>query len=101
MSITIDSIIRRNDELLTAEVDGELVMMSIASGQYFGLDDIGARIWELLGEPLKIAELCIRLAQEYAVETSVCERDVLALLHTMEKHDMIIISTDIASDMAA
>lgn len=89
MLIELDSIVRRNDELLTAEVDGELVMMSIASGRYFGLDDTGRRIWELLVGPVSVAALCEQLVQEYAVDTATCERDVLALLRKMAEHGMI------------
>jgi len=47
---TIDdaTIILRNLSVLTAEVDGEIVMMSIEQGRYFGLDDIGSDIWKRL-----------------------------------------------------
>ena len=40
--------VRRKDGWLSAKVGDELVMMSAEKGNYIGLSDVGARIWELL-----------------------------------------------------
>jgi hypothetical protein len=45
-SIVDATIVSRGPSVLTAEVDGEIVMMSIKQGRYFGLDDIGSDIWK-------------------------------------------------------
>ena len=42
--ITATTMISRSPAVLTAEADGEIVMMSIEQGRYFGLDDIGSDI---------------------------------------------------------
>ena len=39
-----------SDEVVAREVGGEMVLLDLASGQYFGLDTVGGRIWELLSE---------------------------------------------------
>ncbi len=53
------------------------VMMSVQGGQYFGLDVVGARIWELLETPQSIGQLCDRLCAEFEVEAETCVADVL------------------------
>ena len=51
------TIISRSPSVITAEVDGEVVMMSIEQGQYFGLDDIGSDIWKRLEQPCPFSAL--------------------------------------------
>src|SRR5580704_6959287 len=55
----------RSPSVLTAEVDGEVVMMSIEQGQYFGLDDIDIDIWKRLDPPCAFADLIDRVAADY------------------------------------
>jgi len=66
--LTDATIILRNLSVLTAEVDGEIVMMSIEQGRYFGLDDIGSDIWKRLDPPCALADLIDRLAVDYGAD---------------------------------
>ena len=43
-----DTLIRRNPELLAADMDGETVMMDMQNGNYYGVNTVGTYIWELL-----------------------------------------------------
>ena len=64
-------------------------MMSIENGEYYGLDEIGSRIWTLLEEPKKVSELCDILLEEFEVEREQCEEEVLAFLNEMASDDLI------------
>lgn len=83
--------IARSDELVFAEMGDETVLMSLEQSEYFGLDAIGTRIWELLEQPMTVAELCDRLVQSYAVQPDVCQQDTLGFLQ--ELHEAKIITT--------
>lgn len=78
-----DELIRRNNSLLTTEVDGELMAMSIDLGLCFGLDRIGTRIWALIAEPISLDALCAQLGSEYDVEASTCRSDVARLVERL------------------
>ncbi len=43
-----DTIIQRKSDLLFNEIDGEVVMLSVENSEYYGMDKVGSRIWELL-----------------------------------------------------
>ena len=75
-----DSVVVRNEGLLTAEVDGELMAMSVERGNCYGLDAVGTRIWALISEPRTVDELCVLLMREYEVGPDRCRSDVLSLL---------------------
>jgi hypothetical protein len=83
------TIISRSPSVITAEVDGEVVMMSIERGQYFGLDDIGSDIWKRLDPPCAFADLVDRLAADYDADRASIAADVRALLETMAERDVV------------
>ena len=77
------------DEGATVIVNGEVVMMSIEQGQYFGLDDIGSDIWKRLDPPCAFADLIDRLAADYDADRASIAADVRALLETMAERDVV------------
>ena len=79
----------RSGEPLTALVDGETVMFSPEQGAYFGLDEIGSRVWELLEEPRSIDEVCATLHGEYEVDPETCRADVTALVEELREAKLV------------
>jgi hypothetical protein len=63
--------------------------MSPSWTAYYGMDSVARRIWELIAEPRRVADLCDQLIVEYAVERQVCERDVCAFLAELNKEALI------------
>jgi len=90
-SINLNSIIKRNPELVSSDIDGEKVMMSIESGEYFGLDPVGGRIWELIENPIQVNILIEKLLDEFEVEKELCEADTLDFLNQLLEKNLIII----------
>jgi len=74
--VDLNTRVARSEEVLTSEVDGEVVMMSIEQGIYSGLDGIGSEIWGLLDSPLTVLEICDELMARYNVERDVCGKVV-------------------------
>lgn len=79
MALDLSTRLVRDNSLTTAELDEEVVMLSLETSRYYGLNPIGSRIWELLAQPRTIAELCATLEGEYDVAPEQCEREVVAL----------------------
>jgi hypothetical protein len=89
VSITDATIISRSPSVLTAEVDGEIVMMSIEHGRYFGLDDIGSDIWKRIEPPCSFAALIDGLAADYEADRATIAADAQALLDRMAEQDVV------------
>ena len=85
-------VISRSPSVLAAEVDGEIVMMSIEQGRYFGLDDIASDIWKRIETPCSFGELIDRLAADYDADRDTIAADVRALLARMAEHDAVRLS---------
>jgi len=81
--------IRRNDELIAASVDGELVMLSVDRGQYFGVSGVGTRIWQWLEEPASPDELVERVCAEFDVDEETCRTEVNEFLAKMLSLELV------------
>jgi hypothetical protein len=81
--------IARSPSVLAAEVDGEIVMMSIEKGCYFGLDDIASDIWKRIEPACTFAALIDGLVADYDSDRETIARDVRSLLETMAAQDVV------------
>jgi hypothetical protein len=79
----------RRPGLHAVEMDGELVMMGHEQGEYYGLKDVAASLWEHLAEPRTADELCGLVADEYDVTADACRADVLAFLEELSAKELI------------
>lgn len=84
--------ISKQGDWISAKVGGELVMMSVEEGKYIGLNEVGARIWELLDTPQPRDALEVRLLQEFEVTPEVCRNEVDAFLAKLVEHRAISIA---------
>jgi hypothetical protein len=82
-------LIERKGDWLSARVGDEIMMMSPEHGKYIGMNEVGARIWELIETPADIATLCAALVREFEVSSEDCEAEVGSFLAEMEKHGAV------------
>jgi len=81
--------LRRTGEVLVSEVDGEVVMLDRESDVYYGLNEVGAHIWEQLEEPRTIEELEGSTAEAFDVSRVRCRDDVREFLWDLLESDLI------------
>ncbi len=89
--ISNQSIIQRSLELVSTNMDGETVMMSIEKGEYFGLDSVGSRIWELIENPIEVNKLVELLLEEFEVDRELCEADTFEFLNQLNAKKLLIL----------
>jgi hypothetical protein len=76
-------------QVMARTVGDETVILDLASGTYFGLDPVGARIWELMGEGKALADICDQMLEEYEVSREELERDTLRLAQELADQGLI------------
>ena len=74
---------------VSADLAGEAVILNLKSGVYYGLNEVGARIWQLLQEPRIVAAIRDTLLEEYEVDRDSCDRDLLAVLQELATAELI------------
>ena len=76
-------------EVMARTVGDETVILDLASGTYFGLDPVGARIWELMGKGKTLGEICDQILDEYEVSREMLEDDALRLARELADQGLI------------
>jgi hypothetical protein len=74
---------------VSSDLGGEVAILDLKAGVYYGLDAVGARIWSLIQEPRTVNEIRDILLEEYEVEPERCERDLLVLLQRLADERII------------
>ena len=85
------SVVVRTEGFLEAEIDNEIVALSVAQGICYGFNQVGSRIWALLESSVRVCELIAILLTEYQVDPNVCERQALDLLEALRAEGMITV----------
>ena len=86
MSISISKAV------LAQELQDETVLLDLDSENYFGLDSVGTRIWQLLNEGMDETDMVDILLGEYEVEREVLEKDISELLIRLNEAGLIKIA---------
>jgi len=79
-AITLERRVRVSPEVLLQETGSESVLLDIASENYFGLNQVGTRIWRLLDGGADLRTACDTLVAEYDVPAKQLEHDVIVLI---------------------
>lgn len=84
-----ESIIHASEHLSVADLGGEAVVLDVNEGRYYGLNEVGARIIDLVRQPRKVEELVGLVGQEYEAHPEELERDVVQFLEELMAHALI------------
>ena len=74
---------------MARQVGDETVILDLASGTYYGLDPVGARIWQLLADGQTLAQVRDIMLAEYDVSVDDLERDLNRLLSELSDKNLI------------
>lgn len=83
MTLSSDTIIQRNDSVIFSDIDDQVVMMDLDSGDYFELNTVGTRIWELLETPTTVNGLVKTLLSEFDIAEDVCRTETEDFIRKM------------------
>ena len=88
-AITRSSIVVASRDQVASDLGGETVLLGLRTARYYGLADVGARIWELVREPISVSAISETIAREYEVSLERCEADVLRFLEELAEQELI------------
>jgi hypothetical protein len=77
------------EQVLFQEVGGEAVLLDLNSERYFGLDEVGTRIWELLAEYGELQPVYLAMLEEYEIDEAALRDDLIALVDTLAEAGLI------------
>ena len=92
IDITLDSTIQRKIDVLTSDLDGEKVMMSIEKGEYYGLGKTGTFIWDNIENPIKIKDIIDLITENYNINKNKCFADIAPFIMDLIEKELIVVT---------
>ena len=84
LSMNLNQTIALSPDVISQEVSGETVLLDLESENYFGLDEVGTRIWQLIKETNDLNTIFNTLLDEYEVTEERLQQDLTVLLTEIE-----------------
>ena len=97
-SLDLSAIVIPSPEVLVQELDGEAVLLNLESECYFGLDDVGTRVWQHLHEHRRLERVCEEMQKEYDVDGPRLRADVLRLVEELIEAGIVTVEGNVTSD---
>ena len=81
--------VKIHPDVLFQVVNGETVLLNLKNERYFGLDEVGTRIWQLLNDDGDLQKAFAIMLDEYDVEASQLEEDINKLVGELLEDGLI------------
>ncbi len=87
--LSLHAVVVAATEQISCPLGEEAAILNLKNSVYYGMNPVGARVWELLRQPRSVDELRDALLDEYEVDRERCAQDLLALLQKMREEGLI------------
>ncbi len=90
MDIPLNIVLQHNPNILQSQNEGAVFMMDKKLTQYFGVDSVGLRVWQLFEKGRSIEAVCDKLVDEFDIGMHQCLTDIKPFVNELLKHDMLV-----------
>jgi len=84
-----DSVVRAVASQLSSRLGDEVAIGELDQGVYFGLNNTGAFLWNLMQQPVRVNEMHAALVEEFEVDLDTAEKDLLRVLGELRDAGLI------------
>lgn len=81
-------------DVVSRDLDGEAVLLNLASGAYFGLDRVGTRIWQLLRDHGRLSAVRDAIVDEYDVPPDAATGDLLRFVGELAGEGLVAVADE-------
>lgn len=87
--IQSDSVISWSSDAIAADVNAEIVLMSLVRDRCYGLGTTGSSIWRKLSNPIRVSDVVAQLGEEYDAPPETIEEDLLKTLTQLHTEGLV------------
>ena len=96
-TVSRSSVVVAAKKQISTDLGGEAVILELESGAYYGLNDVGTRIWDLIQQPKTVNDIRDAILEEYEVEPDRCERELLGILEDLACAGLLVVKDETGS----
>jgi hypothetical protein len=74
-------------------MDEDAVLLDLKDGEYYELNSVAARVWDLVSEPRTVAEILKIILDEFEVDEGECRGDIFGLLEELADKGLVGVDT--------
>lgn len=78
-----------NSGIKSVSDQGELVLLNLSSGKFYGLDSIGSEIWIMLQNNNSIERIVKEICEKYEVNQEQAIKDVMQLIEGLKNNELV------------
>lgn len=90
-NISMSSTVFASTDQVSCDLVGEVAILHVKSGIYYGLGTVGAHVWKLLQEPRAVVELLRSILETYDVDAEQAKTDLFELLQNLADNELIVV----------
>jgi hypothetical protein len=87
--VNLDDCVTIAAHIRARQIGDDTVILDLVTGTYFGLDAVGARIWQFLEGGKTLNEVCDAMLLEYDVSRGELESDLIALVEALLAKNLV------------
>jgi len=88
-TLSVSTVVVATKDQVSCPLGDESAILNLKNSVYYGMNPVGARVWNLLQQPRSVGELRDTLLDEYEVAADRCEQELLALLERMRTEGLV------------
>jgi hypothetical protein len=81
---------KRMEQVIAQKAANDLLLFNMGDGNYYSLNGIGGRIWELCDGNHSVSQLVVAIAAEYDASAEVLDKDIVDLLEGLQNGKLIV-----------
>ena len=89
MSTKVTAMVVAIPDQVSCQVADDVAILSLRDGCYYGLNPVGARIWNLIQQPIEVEEIVSTILEEYDVAPEKCQADVTRMLNELAARGLL------------
>jgi hypothetical protein len=90
-ALSLEHSVTVSDTTVFREVNGEAVLLQLDEGTYYGLDDVGTRLWQLMQTHNRLQDVFDAALAEFEVTADVLQRDLLNLAQQLVERRLLVV----------
>lgn len=87
--LELSTVLKQSTNQVSCNLNDEIAILNLDKTVYFGLEGVGAAIWQALEQPRSVANICQLILDDFEVAPTECEADVVRFLNSMQDAGLI------------
>ena len=87
--LDLSTVVKKSAQQVSCNLNDEVALLHLDTAFYFGLQGVGAQIWEGLDKPRTVADICDDITRDFDVSPAACQADVVRFLAGLQEAGLI------------